>query len=412
MCHPGSLIDLRLFDLLEKSNVNEQCLDEARRTFERNYNESFFLLIAPFNGAKNPQEIKETAKSVMIFHKNINVIKGIFNNFGNLLHRIMLSFERIKIDDGEQIIQSINGQCSDSLEVITIKGCQPNLLRQLNNTFKNVHTLTFSSSPPHPLEIGSVQMNMIFPNVKVLRLDLGKPSEWTNFNGTFPKLAELSVNLAKSGAKHASYVSHIVDFLKINKQIVDLALTHSSLSLLKEVNDILVNLKTLHLNVIGENYLNYEGDPIEFHSVRILDIVSEEDQETPEKIEFPKLNKLRLTLDHSITSKWIKFLVEQVNSKLKILEIITEDTIAMEQFLDIPERIPNMREITIDDSTSYLQAREIMSFLKACKQCTYVNFNIRMEQSDKDELKGILWKHWHMEVIEMCQEFVSIRLNR
>lgn len=359
--------------------------------------------------------------------KSPGIITEIFNSFGDLLHRLIIYFDGMNTDDGKQIMQLINKKCSNSLTFIKIVDCTQDVLEQLNTTFKNVHTLVFQRSTKLKIEITSGKMNKTFPNVKNLSVQFRFP-HWSFIDGTFSKLEMLSVHVPTYKSKIVDYNTHIVDFLKNNVQIVGLMLICGDLNLLKGISETLPNLKTLQVSRFSKDYLNYEGEPIEFRSVRDLRIFLEDEKEFPAMIKFPRLNTL--VLDVIFNGRWLKFLTEQVNAKLKILsvhaqnpvqnshtsnEFFANESLFIEHFIDMSKYAPNLRVVHFKTHRK-LFAKDIVSFVEMCKQCTNLCFETRMDPSDRDEMEAILSKKWHIDVLKLNPDADistnSIKLNR
>lgn len=156
----------------------------------------------------------------------------------------------------------------------------------------------------------------------------------------------------------------------------------------------------------------YFGEPIHFHNLGLLVIMSAEDSELPKNVIFHQLSGLQLGFEYDPTDRLTQFLGEQVISNLHELTIGCEQcSLSKELLLEIPQKQPNLLEFTIATKTTLL-ANEVLDFLTKNKHLSTVTMLIMMEfvesQRLKQDLSGICTS---TEVSSTFQGFTSIKLQ-
>lgn len=146
-CTPDLLNQLSLARLLERSNLNEECLREARNVFNTKYGEREFepALDGPITII---DEREETIKIGTYIY-----IQNLFRNFGDLIQKFKIPFMFTGSEFYEkQIFRDVNN-LSRTLKSLNLENCKGSALKEFTNTFNNVKLLTFSTYKLNPLEV-------------------------------------------------------------------------------------------------------------------------------------------------------------------------------------------------------------------------------------------------------------------
>lgn len=376
--------------------------------FRKNYGKLHFVLYGPF--VENSENAIEEQKRV-IYVQNFDLIKYIFENFGDLLHKIRVSFENISVAEGKEIVKKIAENCSKSLEALALENCQGTVLDGLTTILPYVFTLKFSTSPTDRLEVKAEQLklNEIFPGLYALHLGYITATDWPFIGDKWPHLEVLNVQLRKAMEPNREDASHVMNFLHNNQQIKHLTVHHSNLNLLKMTSEILPQLDFLSLINLSDDYWNYDGEPIRFDSVRTLSVETDTEDQTPEKILCHHLDRLRLKIKHTFTEKWADFLTNQVNSNLSHFEVKT-DVLSKEQFLLLAHKFPDLQTIEVA-SKSKLAADDITAFIGSSKSLQNLDVHIQMDGAEQRRLSDVLPLEWNIEQQIQLENQVKISLK-
>lgn len=391
-CAPGSLNDVTLSNLIVISNVNADCLNEARAVFKRSYDLKNFVITFIFGPELPPDGIQIGS---MLFAQNI------LTNFGDLIHH--LDFSLIGEFNGKLIIEYINEKCSRSLESLVLRDCKGSPLSKLTNKFENVHSMTFSANKWTDLIITNYTLSDIFPNVRNLIIVDSKASDWKFIEGKFNKLAKFDVKLPNT-FPYAEYVSlpngtnetHVISFLKVNRQIRDFSVSFSSFRLLKAVNSLLPQLETLSLKRIQIGFANNETETVDFLAVKRLTFFSRYG-EVPKKTLFKHLQRLVLHFDAINSEQWEFFLTNQVSEDVDDLEIHCEWFLPGE-LVAIPKLLRNLQRTFVTSNFKF-KASDIVNYIERSKSLCYLRIIVGMDSSEVEKLDDLLPENWNAQYI-------------
>lgn len=392
-CPSGSLIRLNLNDLLKRLHVFRESIDEARKVFNAKYEQSLFLFDGhgPFDG-NHQNHIAE--QHGLVHLTNLKVIKSLFSHFGDLVRRIQVSFDAIDENDANDIMNHINKNCFKTLEMLHLENCKENHLLELKNEFTNVRTLILLCSSNDEHISGDFKMNKIFSNLYELHLKHMTTNDWTIIEDKWPKLRKLSVQLSKAKEQNELQTSKLLNFIRINSQIDDLMIQHSSWRFLKKIIEILPQLKSLSLINLSTNSVNYEGEPIDFKAVKYLFIESEYKHEIPTKMTFNQLDRLGLKFQYELTDDWLKLMTQQISPGVKHLDIEV-DGLSLEQFLAVPGKLHVLESVNISCGSTF-KPNDIVLFVKKSPRLNNLVLNIRLDSMDQDRLKQLLQNKWRI----------------
>lgn len=295
-CKPDTMDTLSFAHLLLVSNLNEKCLNEARKVAANRFlNERKFIINGPL---VNGTSVYETNHDIVI--KSFDAIKTTFTNFGDMIHGLSIDFDAIEVEKGVQIIQLLDDVIiSDTLSFIELKNCKGNVLDELEKPFKNVHCLIFSTSRTEHFQPKDDQrLSNIFPELIILAVEDTKASDWTFIDGKFNKLLSFGVSLPKTRTVNDVNETQISSFLSKNNELTGLMVNYATLKMLKEINKFVPNLPTLKINQVADDYLQYEGDIdiIEFEKVEHL-FITVDDQQVIEKVVFKQVESITLEIE-------------------------------------------------------------------------------------------------------------------
>lgn len=405
-CPPNSLKQLDMNGLLKRSQISGTCMFEARKTFKRKYVNTMFRLHGPFK--KYVKLIEDDSKSIDI--NNFMMIKFLLIHFGDLIHRLSITFNGIDVALGREIVTLINHKSTEFLEVLELISCKGNILDSIKIPFKNMFSFCFSSDPIERLEITaeSRQLNQFAPDLYSLKLEDMKESDWAFFNGTCPQLRKLTVSLRKSTDENKVDTQHVIRFLQENPTIGVIAIANCSLTLLKEINDILPQLEKMYISNLSEDYMNYDGEAIHFKNVQYVSIDSDYD-EVPAGIVFSHLDKISLSIGR-FEHKWIEFLNRQVNSDVKVLDIQVDD-ITKAHFLSIAEKLRHLERAEFVCPLSFT-ADDINDFLDKCHTLDDIILKIPMELSERERLTEILPVKLNVKYYTHVDKTVIVEIKR
>lgn len=399
-------------DLVITTAAREECIAEARNLFTRKYNETFFKIYGPFL-SDYEIVIKEEAHRIFIFLQNFNVIRKILRIFGDLIQKIEISFEKIHVTEGKEIVKHFNDYATESLSHLVLNDCKENVLDDLKRAFQNVKNLTLSTLLSDKLMVSSnaTMLNKVFPNLNWLHLGSTKTTDWQLIGGTFHELIYLDVEVPRTFKRRSRPVdSNVLNLLRSNPQIEILVLRKSTLKLLKGAS-VLPHLKTLEINALSDQYFNHYGDAIQFETVEFLIITSDRKNRVPENVRFNHVYKLNLNIASEINDKWIEFITNQVNRNVTELKLVMFN-ISTENFWNVAEILPVLKRVSIECS-SVFSANDILMFIEKSTKIVKLNLEIRILEPDERQLYENLQQNgWNISCSPAYGKKVSITLER
>lgn len=396
---------LNLLDLLEKSQQNEVCLNEAREVFKANYSQSQFHTPPPFKVIYEKPWISNGGESLILV--NFMAMKEILNNFGDLIQNLTVNFKEFDTQsEGRVIVNYINDKNCGSFERLSLQNVKENVLNDLQeNTCKRITTLRFSTSDRFEF-VESRKLNELFPGVEYLDVECTNPSCWAFITERLTNLRTFHMDFSPANV-NAINETHITNFLKNNVRIENLRIYYTNLMLLKEVNEILPNLETLEISLFSDDYLNYP-DIVQFNNVKNLrmDYYGEEPR-IPERIFFNQLQQFHLATSLSnFIDKWFEFIDNQVNRNLTTFILATIE-LEKEQLFTIPEKFPDLQTLIIECWSKKIRATEIISFMKKNKHLITLKMSIQIDGIELKKLQKVLENRWNVEFTPYDLKFIG-----
>lgn len=398
-------------ELTIAATENANCSNLIRKIFQHKYGATIFTITGPFVSDEKIA-ISEDKNHGSAFVRSFKIFKHLFNAFGNMIQYLKIDFEHIDPIDGQTIVQYVNKNCVKSLVMLTLEDCKASVLDDLNSTFPNIIESTFSSSPSQRLTIKEdvPSLNNLFPKLNQLQIEYTRASDWKLIGDAFPNLKCVHVNLPKTKVEELPDEQFVVNLMQKSTEINHLSIKHSSLKLLKEANDLLPELENLELHYLAKNYLDFDGDRINFDNVIGLTVFEDQSEfKIPEKIFFHRLEQLTLNLQPEFSDTWIDFIKVQLNQTIFLLNL-TVGVLSSEHLLTIPVVLPNLQTAIIRCGTDFT-AGEIVTFLEKSKYLKQADMIIQMENLQQEQLKGKLQGKWKY-AIQPARRRVKITLER
>lgn len=401
-CSPGALKHLNFTELFTISD-SPDCLNEARSVFNLEYNSTIFV----FGGDRVMEEA-----TPFIFINDTNLIKRTLDKFGDLiLGPITLRFAHLSY--GREVVEHINDKCSKTLEKLEINDCFGTVLHGLKNTFGKVKELVFENSRFHDIELSpdaNHKLNIIFPNVEILKFEALMTPSWRFVFGKFSKLKSLIIESFWMSSLKSVDESHFAKFFQTNTQIESLDVSNCNLKLIRIASDHLPQLKTLKLVRPSEE--KYEGTPIHLKNVNEFSLRLDEQQQVNilDKIVFDlKLEKLELNapVETSSSNNWFEFITNQNLTHLELhYKNLTND-----QFSNIPITQRKLQNVRITCEATF-SATEIINFVENSKELNHFKMTAEMSQDNQSQLKTALQTKWDVSCINLlsCSKVV-IEIN-
>lgn len=320
---------------------------------------------------------------------NFDSAKSILQTFGNLVHKLKVSFEQIDAAEGREIVKHINEYCANSLTQLELNSCKGNILDDLKSTFINLKTFVFSSSETNNFQIKphATKLSRLFPNLNSLKLGFTKISHWAIIVGKFPHLNFLDLTPPNKETQNVIDNNLAANLIRKNAHIETLIVNEYTMMLLKNVSDFLPKLQNLTLNMFSKDCLNYDGKPIQFNTVQHLSIQSES-YGLPTEISFTQLQRLNLDVARSTDDKWLQFINKQVNKNIDDFEMIAKN-LPEKQFLAIPNELTNLKTVVVKCPREF-SADELNSFVLECKLMTNLKMKMTLQTSSESEFLTIL----------------------
>lgn len=161
--------------------------------------------------------------------------------------------------------------------------------------------------------------------------------------------ANNSLELTLSADQSDVDESEINCFLQINNQTESLTIRNATKWFLKQISEYFTNLTSLKIELLRENYLNYQGDTIHFNTVNNVIINTTRENEIPEGIAFDNVLNMTMIIGPQTNNNWIEFIGKQ-NENLCIFTLYKSD-ITQEDFKKLSEKMTNIEEFEMIDSS-------------------------------------------------------------
>lgn len=407
-CPAGSLNDVKLHDLLKRSSISKECLDEARDVFLNQYSKVNFVMHGPIVVHKHGIYFDSDYRTA--YFQNVLNFDYLINNFGDLISLVEISFDAIHIKNAKNVIKLLNIN-AETIEKLKLENCKGNVLDELTQTFQYAHHLLYSSSSVDKLQIKSKNRKMcdLFPELNFLHLQHTGVPAWEFIVGTFPRLRKLIVELPRSSKQNNILTVHLVKFLKMNTYIQNLVIENSNLRLLQEVNATLTQLESLELLDLSENYDNLECPAIQFSTVEFLAIESTQIDEIPLNIMFERLSAFNLKIQQDLSDKWLTLIFFQINLDVRRINIDAHD-LGLEYFLKMPNFLYHVKMIYIICQSSF-KTNDLVRFVEKSKYLRFLDMRIYMTSQDQLRLNASLSTNWEVKFYSHADGTVSIALT-
>lgn len=339
------------------------------------------------------------------------MLEEYLTSFGDFIQKMWIIFDLIDIPVGYEIIGLINDKNLISLTTITLEGCSGNILDRLKKTFRNVYRFAFSSHAVKELIVNAEHPKFyeIFPNVEHLIFLRIKSLDWVLFWGEFSNLTYLDFEYHIDQRPGAYVELDFSNFLKINKNVQDIRIKYASLKVLKRVRDCLPGIESLIIDLLANDYLNYEGDVIEFNNVKMLAISTFTENEILQKIVFNGIVEISLYVDTRFTEKWYDFLSN--HSHLIAFSLYTH-SLHRQQLIDIPNYLPELITVKIDCPTEFT-ANDVILFIEKCKKANLFELSFSMVGNEQQKLQQTLFNfQYYFKFIPKQYDMMEIVIKR
>lgn len=396
-CTPELLNQLSLARLLERSNLNAECLRAAREVFNMKYGDREFEpdLEGPVSVI---DEREETIKIGTYIY-----IQNLFRNFGDLIQKFSIPYMFTGSEFYEkQIFRDVNEHLSGTLKALNLKGCKGSSLNGFTSTFNNVKLLTLTTYSVPPLE-SDRKLNEIFPNLNAFIIGVTQSSDWKIIGGNFANMTVLEVDM-KEGLPN----SNVTTFLKFNPQVKVLVVGRGNLTLLREVKEIYPQLDHLYLKYLPTSFSENNTETVHFNTLKQLTFVSDMG-ESPANIQFDNIQKLVLYVHFKVYNSWIDFMTNQVNPRITEIELAVLGLSKL-QFLLVPETFAELERAKII-ALSRLEADDIVAFIQKCKNLTNLKVICSMNEDEMERLSETLPEEWNAQFLSSGKN-IEINLQK
>lgn len=389
-------------DLLVRSNINAECLHEARKVFNAKYAEREFD--ANFFGIGGG--IDESRETIVII--NHLTLQSLFRVFGDLIQKFKITFTYMGEFSNRQLVRDVNDKLL-SLKELNLHGCRDDVLKGFTNTLNSVKLLRFFTYSEKQIEFDR-KLNEIFPNLNTLFIERTSHSDWTFIEGAFPNLTVFEVDFPEDDSKNIILNSDVIKFLTVNPKIKTLAFERGNLTLLKGVNDVFPQLEHLFLRYIAKKFANNQTETVHFNALKRLTFISDSG-ESPAKVQFNKIEKLTLYLRFRIYNNWIDFLSKQVNPSIRELELaVGIGGLSKKEFLNVPQNFASLKVAKIT-GLGVLLADDIVDFVGKSKNLTNLKAICKMSDDEMNRLDEILPKKWNVQYLPVGNGLVEVNLQ-
>lgn len=408
-CPSGSLDTLDLPALITAASKSALCFIEARSSFKRVYSRSKFYIEGPFVDGTNA--VTETNKQ-LIQIKNLNAALNTMKLFGDMVQYVDVSYSDLSEDEGSSIGEYIVENCATSLIELNLKNCYGTVLNKLQKPFPNINNTIFSTHQVKAFDVAAetLTLDKMYPSLKRLNVNVANVNHWKIVGDKFPHLRALTVVIPRP--EYTNFPD-IAKLLNESRSINSLALTYSSLDLLRRASQVLPQLKVLQLNEFADNF--YEGEKIEFKNVSMVRITSTrkvESAQVPESLAFKHLQSLSLSLSASgLSDKWINFFEQPKSQSVESLELSLNGVLS-NQLTAIARHQPHLNSVVIK-SEKTVPSDEIVSFLENSEHLTWLVLQSGfIDVAELSILEGRLQPMWLIEYIDLNAESSRIRFIR
>lgn len=408
-CPKDSLDNLDLLDLMKKSRINKECMNEARKVFKTNYQKMTFVVQGPMVDEEEAVFYEFNPKNIYI--QNINVFEQLSKHFGDFIRKIEVLFDAISIKDVRKIMKHINDHCFNTLEILYLDGCEGEMLTYLTKPFPNVYKLLFASSlisrPFVQLNSSTKRFSDLFREVHILYLQVWI-RDWEAIDGSYPKVRKIDIRIDAQDS--GAHTPHIIRFLNKNVQITDLTLGYSNVRILHAVNEALHQLEALTLVGKSQYYDNFDCNPIEFKTVHRFSFQSTDYNEMPHKISLVSVQKITLLNVPEFDEKWLKSLALSFHDRLHTIDIST-NKLKNEALLAIPSMAIGLQSISVA-SKSHMPADIVIELINKGKRLLFMEFNVFMTGKEQEYLNQTLSGDWNVKYKHNFDHSVHISIDR
>lgn len=331
--------------------------------------------------------------------------------FGDLIENISTKFVSIKTSVAVEIVKLLTEKCSKTLKIFELQISKKNLLNEFTEIFPKMTSLSFSADE-FEVDPKQKKLHEIFPNVISLEINKTMALNWLLVEGKFSKLTTFIVTLRDFFDMNGIDETHVTKFLKLNPQITEFGIKNTNLKMLLKANEILHNLDSLRIKSVSSKYLNYNGKPIQFKSVKNLFInlfeTSDKPINPPEHIFFENLQSFELNISPNFNDKWTELISSQINPNITKIKF-TPDVLSNKYLQIIPQKLNNLEFVDIRCISKFI-AKDIRSFVENCTHLQKLYMQIEMTRNEKFELEGLLQEKWNITIEETIPEIDRVTI--
>lgn len=248
--------------------------------------------------------------------RNVRMAIKILTQFGRYIQNLKLQDVLIgkNIDEKriKELYHVIHEHCSDTLSQLHLKLIDFDFFEFAKKPFTNVKNISLLQGKLKSLGNRQFNFQEMFPAMRILRLDSFRIDNKSALTLDFPKLEQLSADIATT--QYSDYVTEpvIAELIRKNPQIRSVVLSHLSLDLLKVVANTLVNLEQLTVHLLS--YSDQEDATIHFEHVKSFTISNIIAKRLPSEITFANLEEFK---SHTLLGddKYIDFIENNRNLK-------------------------------------------------------------------------------------------------
>lgn len=234
--------------------------------------------------------------------------------------------------------------------------------------------------------------------------------DWSVINGNLSSLIQLNLEFDRS-KMNDGVESQIINFLKENQQIEQLALTRSTVKLVEKANEHLPKLKFLKLEQFSTDALSQQGDPIHMKNLVHFSLRSYHADEIPERLVFDQLDRLDMNIfPYTFTDAWAQFIAKHVDKDVNEFTLDAA-VLTADQFVAISNKFRNLKNAGFSCAVK-LTAEEIVEFTEKCESLAKLELNIQMDDWERSRLDEILSIEWKIEEKTRRNDDIEMTLKR
>lgn len=315
--------------------------------------------------------------------------------FGDLMQNIEINFAGMTEVEGQTVLKTVNEQSFESLRQLSLFNCKGSVLNVLKHIFSEVKIMKISTCGDVPLKIDEeVNFNEFFPRITHLEIRQIYEPDWIIMNATFLHLKWVKISMP--GMRHLKYYDlHLINFFRYNKQIDGLAIISPNHEILQAAEETLPYLNTIELLLLHN--LMHGDHEINFNTVKRLNIeTSKFDKDIDVNIKFNQLEILTMVVEKEFTIRWIRFMQNQVNSKLSSLTLTVKNQ-TKDYLLIISDIFPYLESFKFDCKSTFA-ASDIAQFIKKSQYLKHIELYIEIDENDGNNLQNLLTKNWILEL--------------